>query len=376
MKRTRRPNEPEKSLADILFPTMSEEEINESILSIPPEQRRLQTETLDYSISTILDSLEKGNIFIPEFQRRYVWSTTTASRLIESLIIQCPIPVIYLNQEKDEKLSVIDGNQRIISLQRFVKNQYPLKGLTTYPELEGLHFFELDSRFQRHILNRTLRCIVITKDTHPQIKFDVFERLNSGAVKLTPQELRHGIYNGNFMKLITELGKNKIWKSLINPGAEKRMKTEELIIRFFAFHYTMGNYRQPLSGFLNDFAENNREISEDKKNQFTALFNNSVTNLVSLYGDLAFKVFDVEFNPVNNFNAALFDAEMLSISHLDPEIIITEKQRIVFLGKLAKLFYDEDFIKTISKSTSNKNQIKSRIEILTGLVNSFLDGIH
>jgi hypothetical protein len=177
------------------------------------------------------------------------------------------------------------------------------------------------------------------------------------------------------MKLITELGKNKIWKSLINPGAEKRMKTEELIIRFFAFHYTMSNYRQPLSGFLNDFAESNREISEDKKNQLTTLFNNSVKNLVSLYGDLAFKVFDVELNPVNNFNAALFDAEMLSISHLDHEIIIDGKQRVVFLDKLSKLFYDEDFIKTISKSTSNKNQIKSRIETLTKLVNNFVDAI-
>ncbi|MDQ3048753.1 MAG: DUF262 domain-containing protein [Bacteroidota bacterium] len=365
----------EKSLADILFPTLSEEELSESILNIPPEQRRLQTETLDFSISTILDSLEKGHIFIPEFQRRYVWSVTQASRLIESLIIQCPIPVIYLNQEKDEKLSVIDGNQRIISLQRFIKNQFKLKGLTTYPELEGLHFFELDSRFQRHILNRTLRCIVITKDTHPQIKFDVFERLNSGAVKLTPQELRHGIYNGTFMKLVAELGKNKTWKSLINPGAEKRMKTEELIIRFFAFHYHMPHYKQPLASFLNEFAELNREISEAKKIELTILFNNSVLNLVNLYGDLAFKVFDKEFNAVNNFNAALFDAEMLSLSHLNKEIKITEKQRHSFQKKLAELFYDDDFIKTISKSTSNKNQIKSRIKTLTELVNSSVNAV-
>ena len=365
----------EKSLADLLFPTLSEEEINESILDIPPVQRRLQTDSLDFSISTILDLLVQKHIFIPEFQRRYVWSDTTASRLIESLIIQCPIPVIYLNQEKDERLSVIDGNQRIISLQRFHDNQFPLKGLTTYPELEGLYFFELDSRFQRHILNRTLRCIVITKETHPQIKFDVFERLNSGAVKLTPQELRHGIYNGSFMKLIAELGKNKAWKSLINRGTDKRMKAEELVIRFFAFHHNMINYKQPLSGFLNDFSEINREISEQQKSQFTELFNKTVKNIVNLYGNLAFKVFNKEFNPINNFNAALFDAELLAISHLKNEIIITEKERNTFLKKLSVLFYDENFIRTISKSTSNKNQIKLRIEILTELVNSTLNGL-
>lgn len=360
----------EKSLADILFPTLSEEEISESILDIPAEPRRLQTETLDFSISTILDSLKKSDIYIPEFQRRYVWNDTQASRLIESLIIQCPIPVIYLNQEKNEKLSVIDGNQRIISLQRFVNNQFSLKGLTTYPELEGVKFFELDGRFQRHILNRTLRCIVITKETHPQIKFDVFERLNSGAVKLTPQELRHGIYNGSFMKHITDLGKNKTWRALINPGAEKRMKVEELIIRFFAFHYAMDQYKQPLAGFLNDYADKNREISDSKKEELTQLFTNTVNNLVTLYGDLAFKVFDRDLSPINNFNAALFDAEMISISSIKGELKISTDDRAKFLKKVADAFYIEDFRRSISKSTSNKSQITSRIKKLKELVDA------
>jgi len=96
---------------------------------------------------------------------------------------------------------------------------------------------------------------------------------------------------------------------------------------------------------------------------------------VNLYGNLAFKVFDFEFSMVNNFNAALFDAEMLSVSHLEDEIQITETQRNLFLKKLSELFYDEDFLKTISKSTSNKNQVKSRIDILTNLVNSTLNAI-
>ena len=365
----------EKSLADLLFPTLTEEELNESILSIPPEQRRLQTETLDFSISTILDSLEKGAIYIPEFQRRYVWNDTQASRLIESLIIQCPIPVIYLNQEKDEKLSVIDGNQRIISLQKYIRNQISLKGLTAYPELEGLKFFELDPRFQRHILNRTLRCIVITKETHPQIKFDVFERLNSGSVKLTPQELRHGIYSGSFMKLVNDLAKNKVWRSLINPGAEKRMKTEELVIRFLAFHYIMDKYRQPLAGFLNDFSEQFREPTEEQKVKFTNLFDRTVKNLLNSFGNLALKVFDTDLEPVNNFNAALFDAEIIAISQINYDLSLNDKQRIDFLKQLSNLFYEDDFIRTISKSTSNKNQVKKRIDRMSDFVINYLNAL-
>ena len=166
-----------KALADILFPEALEQQgFADGILSVPPEQRKLHTDTYDFTVDTMAEKVADGSIFVPDFQRRYVWNDAQASRLIESLIIQCPIPVIYLNQEADERLSVIDGNQRLTSVSRFLSNQFPLKGLTAYPELEGCRAHELDPRIQRHVRNRTLRCIVILKDTHPQVKFDVFER--------------------------------------------------------------------------------------------------------------------------------------------------------------------------------------------------------
>ncbi len=364
-----------QDLADRLFPTLSEEELNESIMDIPPEQRRLQTETIDFSVSTILDYLEAKSIYIPEFQRRYVWSAPQASRLIESLIIQCPIPVIYLNQGSDEKLSVIDGNQRLLSLRKYIKNnEFELKGLTAYPELEGLKFFQLDARIQRHILNRTLRCIVISKGTHPQIKFDVFERLNSGSVKLSPQELRHGIYHGNFMKFVTSLGQNKIWKRLMSSNADnKRMKGEELIIRFFALHFNLPNYKKPLAHFLNDYCDKNKDISDEVKENFYALFMLTIQNVDNLYGELAFKIFDTKLRPINKFNAALFDAEMLSLSQYDDVIDVSKATSNNFVKELSNLFAEnEDFIKTISLSTSDKNNITKRIKIISKLVEKYV----
>jgi hypothetical protein len=195
----------QESLADVLFPT--EDEFEEAILSIPPEKRVLRTEHYDFSVSTLVAMMDKSEVVIPEYQRRYVWTDRQASRLIESLIIQCPIPVIYLNQEKDETFAVIDGNQRLNSLKRFLEDTYTLVGLTSYPELSGLKYSQLDKRFQRHISNRVLRCTVILKETHPQVKFDVFERLNSGAVQLTRQELRHGLYYGKLLKAAGLLAK-------------------------------------------------------------------------------------------------------------------------------------------------------------------------
>src|SRR6476469_4511420 len=141
----------QEALADLLFPV--EEEFEEAILSIPPEKRILRTEQYDFSVATLVAMMEKHEVAIPEFQRRYVWSDRQASRLIESLIIQCPVPVIYLNQEKDETFSVIDGNQRLNSLKKFIDDAFTLVGLTSYPELTGLKYSQLDIRFQRHISN-------------------------------------------------------------------------------------------------------------------------------------------------------------------------------------------------------------------------------
>jgi hypothetical protein len=360
----------EKSLADKLFP--QEEARADSILQIPPEQRRLHTDTYDFSIATLYQYLTVSkNMYIPEFQRRYVWSKAQASRLIESLIIQCPIPVIYLSQERDERLSVIDGNQRLQSIRKFINNEFELVGLTAYPELDGLKFDELDPRFQRHISNRTLRCIVIMKETHPQVKFDVFERLNSGAVELSPQELRHGIYHGPFVKWIGEAAKDPRWRKLLHIGNNKRMRAEEFLIRFLALHFGLDQYQKPLEAFLNTFTEFHRDDSDDVLDGFEILFNQTIDAIESLFGDLAFAIFDHQNDDaiVSSFNAALFDAEMLAVSRttLSPSQI-TPFSRHDFLRDLGREFYDDEFRNSIGRATSDVNQIKRRVATLHHLV--------
>src|SRR5258708_7306532 len=115
-------------LADKLFPEVTQELTD--ILDIPPEKRRLNTETYDFTVSTIIDYLDNQQIQIPTFQRGYVWNRVQAARLIESLIINCPIPVVFLSQNADETLSVIDGNQRLNSISLFIKDGFDLQGLS------------------------------------------------------------------------------------------------------------------------------------------------------------------------------------------------------------------------------------------------------
>jgi uncharacterized protein with ParB-like and HNH nuclease domain len=359
----------DKSLADQLFPKLDEQEAQESILSIPPEKRRLHTETYDFAISTIIDHLTSEHIYIPEFQRRYVWTDTQASKLIESLIIQCPIPVIYLSQDKDERFAVIDGNQRLRSLRRYINNEFNLKGLTAYPELEGFRYFELDSRFQRHIVNRTLRCIVIMKDTHPQVKFDVFERLNSGAVQLQPQELRHGLYHGELMQMVSKLARDQKWSRFFALKSNKRMKLEEYIIRFLALSQELTQYEKPLSAFLNRFAEKYRRPDDPTKASFELRFLELVANIEKVFGEYAFKIYNRQKEIQSSFNAALFDAQTIALYNLRNRLAAsTEFDRTSLIIKLPDLFEKKEFFQAISRATSDETSVKTRIKLMTGLV--------
>ncbi|MDD4753884.1 GmrSD restriction endonuclease domain-containing protein [Proteiniphilum propionicum] len=346
-------------LANRIFPDNNEFEVE--VLNIPAEKRKLITETYDFTVSTINDYINNEHIVIPNFQRGYVWNRTQASRLIESLIIQCPIPVIYLSQNGDETLSVIDGNQRLTSISLFLNNGFPLTGLSTYPELDGLTFSELDPRFQRHIINRTIRCIAILKETHPQIKFDVFERLNTGSVRLNPQELRHGIYNGTLMTKIEELAKSSIFKKLTSTGNDNRMKGDELILRYFTLVERYAEYVKPMSVFLNKYAEDNRFMPE---NQVKDLANNFTSNLNKchlLYGDFAFKTFD-ENRKRLKANTALYEAQMLSMNTVNPTLQqIKAINKTEVINKLELLLQNVDFYNTITKATTDKNVITKRI---------------
>lgn len=352
-----------QSLADKLFPITTDlEDID--VVDIPPEKRRLHTETYDFSVATIHEYLKNGNIYLPEFQRGYVWNRSQASRLIESLIIQCPIPVIYFNQDPDERLAVIDGNQRLQSIRLFLEDEFALHGLTAYPELENQRFSELDYRLRRHIQNRTLRCIAILKETHPQIKFDVFERINTGAVQLNPQEIRHGIFYGDLLKLVDQLALEPEWKRLSGIRNDTRMKGSELILRFLALYKDRDGYTKPLSGFLNQFCEENKSIDSNTLLKWRDVFITALTNIDTLFGDAAFRIIDINLKPsVRNLNAALFDAQMVAIALLNPgRGTLQNINKRQFMRAFYELLQDKEFAETIESGTSGKQSVQNRIE--------------
>jgi hypothetical protein len=209
------------------------------------------------------------------------------------------------------------------------------------------------------------------KDTHPQVKFDVFERLNTGAVELAAQELRHGLYHGRFVEWVGQAAKDQRWRDLVRAGNNKRMKAEEFLVRFLAFHTRLEHYEKPLASFLNLFTEQHRDASEDVLVEFESIFDLTTEVVATVFGDLAFSIFDSHASNkiVSPFNAALFDAEMVAISRatLSPKQISNAKRK-AFLAELGEMFYQEDFEQSIARATSDPDRIKTRIHKMQRLV--------
>lgn len=350
-----------KKLADQLFPIENNDDEPE-VKNIPPQKRKLHTETADYTVSTLFTLMKDEKIKIPNFQRGYVWNRSQASRLIESLIIQCPIPVVYLSQELNGDLIVIDGQQRLSSIKLFLKDALELQGLTAYPELNGLSSGQLDPRILDHILNRTIRCITILKDTHPQIKYDVFERLNTGSVKLNAHELRNGLNQGPLTDLVNRLSKRKLFKDATSTKKDNRMKAAELVLRFLAFKVNREDYEKPLSSFLDQFASSNRYASSAEIEEWEFQFSEALRLCVLYFETDVFKMYNTERERFTGFNSAIFDSQMLGIIECQNASVrdgTADPARVK--AAFMELYNDTHYIGSVQRATSDEASVSRRI---------------
>jgi hypothetical protein len=204
----------------------------------------------------------------------------------------------------------------------------------------------------------------------------VFERLNTGSVQLTAQELRHGIYHGSLIDLIESLAKEPAWKRVTRIKSDKRMKRSELVLRFIALSEDLDGYFKPLSGFLNKFAEDHQNPTHDRLTEYKSRFLRTLNVVDTLYGDLAFRPFDASFKAQNALNAALFDAQMVAAFRVNPDISdFNMRMRTSLLGATAEVLADPDFKKTIGAGTSSKTSVMRRIDQYTDFLRAHFDGV-
>jgi hypothetical protein len=343
-----------------------DDESTDTFSHLAPPDRRLITQPYDLAVTDLANQIDAERLHLqPVYQRRYVWDNRKASKLVESLLINVPIPVCYLAEEADGTRSVIDGQQRLRSLYRFLDNQFALTGLEVLPELNRKRFHQVTDRQQRLIGNRTIRCIVISEDSDPDIRFDVFERLNTGSVSLTAQELRNSVYRGSFNLLLKELASANELRRCLAGRSDTRMAFEELVLRFFALDDRLTTYRPSLKRFLNDYMRDHRKLTGDALNQKHRRFIETATKAYSVYGENCFRRVTGStdnFAWVTTINSALYDVVMLNFARVDAEQLIA--QRIEVLGATIELILEnEEFGDAISLATGDRSRLHRRVRL-------------
>lgn len=340
------------------------EEVEKQPIEILSTERRVYSNKPDRSIFELYRQYQKGNLELrPEFQRLQVWDNSKSSRLIESVLLEVPIPVIYVSEEADGKYSVIDGQQRLNAFIKFLENNLKLSGLTILTELNGKRFQDIPKNLQDKFENAAIRIIEIRKESNPDVKFEIFERLNTGAVQLNAQELRNCIYRGKYNELLKELAEDKDFQFLLGlKEPHYRMQDRELILRFFAFyHNTYLKYTPPMKRFLNKEMEKYRNINDVEEKELKNIFKKSVRLSKTVFGDKAFHRFAPGSNKDPNgyyekkMNKGLFDIIMFGFTMYDENQIVPSSDAIRE-ELLWMMVHDEGFINAISGSGTDSEE--------------------
>ena len=248
-----------------------EEQITEEKKTVDFDTREF---TIEFLVKKYLDKLEKdeNDIFVPDYQREFVWDDSRQSKLIESIVLGLPIPIIFVAEDENGRLEIVDGSQRIRTLAAFLTNELTLYDLEKLTLLNGLQYQHLPESRRRKINNTPIRMIVLSETTTEVVKNDLFERINRGSDLLRNMEKRKGIYRGDFNKFIyIDCAKNPLLNELtpLAKSVENRQEIEELVLRFFALVDQYPNFKTHRSGIgsvLDEYMdEKNQSFNDQEK---------------------------------------------------------------------------------------------------------------
>lgn len=320
----------------------------------------------DYTLDSIRQYVADRQIVVqPSFQREFVWDIKKSSKLIESFLLGYPVPNILLGRNPEtETMEVIDGQQRILSIYDYFigtfrgEKIFKLTGEDIDSRFREKSFGDLDEATQKKLRNSVLKAVVMVyPKTDPNIKFTVFQRINTGSIVLNQQEIRNCIYGGNFNEMLIKLNKeNAQWRKLVGRKPDKRMKDVETLLRFFAAYEMSDKYEKPLTGFLNVFMDAHKDATVTVTENWTYLFNNTLELLVEHIGVKDFP----KSKGSNTFNRAVFESVMTAVARLESE----GKLDLPGLKmKYLTLISNELFVEAVTSNTSDKKVYKDRMRM-------------
>lgn len=347
----------------------------------------------DFNIKTIFDFIESGAVIIPEFQRNYVWDMKRASKFIESIIMNLPIPQIFLYESGRNKFKVIDGQQRLMTIYYFIKKRFPLKEkrmeLRRIFDKEGkippevladdIYFTDFNLKLESSVegvtsklnnLNydtlkdyktsfdlRTIRNIIV-KQTKPEdddsSMYEIFTRLNTGGVNLAPQEIRACMFHSEFYEMLHRINIDERWRKIIgSKDADLHLKDVEILLRSYAALIKGESYKPPMTKFLNTFSRERGKESSKNLDYYEKLFN----SFLDVCSELKGKSF---FGKTGKFNISLFEAVFYAICEkpYKKHLLVEGKIEAKKLNQLKK---DKKFIEASQLRLSSKQNVTIRL---------------
>jgi uncharacterized protein with ParB-like and HNH nuclease domain len=346
----------EISLRDGVEDESSREDIEISEFSI-------RSYGVDYTVDTIVSRMDKDYFIIPDFQRNFVWSQKHASKFIESLLMGLPVPGIFLYKQADNnKHLIIDGQQRLKTLQAYYKGLFREKKFRlvgVMKQWENKTYQELEISDQLKIDDAVIHATVFQQDKPEDVLdsiYYVFERINSGGIRLSSQEIRNCIYDGDFIDLAKDLNKNHDWRVIFGSETpNNRAKDIELIIRFFSLYEFSNEYKRPMVNFLNTSTFKLNNYTKNELYDLKLLFEEVINLVIRSIGNKPFR-------PVTSLNAAVFDAVMVGLAR---RIKLKEEKPnpTSIVRTYAELLNDKDFKNTWERATADDENVRKRLEL-------------
>jgi uncharacterized protein with ParB-like and HNH nuclease domain len=348
----------------------------------------------DFNVSTIFNFIEAGAVKVPGFQRNFVWDIRRASKLIESLILGLPVPQVFLYEEDKNSFLVVDGQQRLMSVYYFVKGRFPRsnsrarlrmialeKGCIPEEVLEDDELFQpfslsIPSRLQvppnkfhgkkyttlgeyRRTLDlRPIRNVIVKqnapKDDDSSV-YEMFNRLNTGGVNLSPQEIRSSIYHSEFFEALYRINGKEVWRKIINKEqTDLHGKDVEILLRAFALLLDLASYKPSMVKFLNQFAKKAKSYSSEDIEYLERLFDAFGTGVASLKADIF-------INPRSKrLNVALFESIFYATCKNTAKNGLTE---IILptLSDIQAVANDEKWKQASTEATTDKANVTARM---------------
>ena len=345
-----------------------------SLISTPYDPSQIDIDITYFTVFHIMRKIELGEIDLqPSFQRRLFWDETRQSRFIESILIRIPLPAFYLDAVDYDNWLVIDGLQRLSTLDKFYnKNELRLKNLEFLTQLEGKTFQELPRNFQRRIENTKLNVYTIQPGTPSGVKFTIFYRINTGGLVLTAQEIRHVLFQGQSIELLKKLTSSEEFKkATTNSIRSRRMEDQESILRFLAFH--MNSYKKynnsDFNNFLNQTMEQINKLSAEDIMQMRLedSFLAAMRKAKAIFGRYAFRRMYARNGKRYPISKPLFEIWSVSLVDYTQESLVKHRDEIIdeFIRVMNE---DDNFNKSISQGTGSVNKVHKRFSTIEQLL--------